>query len=462
MSKLDTKHGKRELMGNVLKLDTKGGEEEMAKESGFNLVQILNQRSRVQEKGEETGGTEEKGKSDKMEPLERQQVMMIDVDNLIPSNENFYQVDDSLKQSIELAGVLQPLLVDRLDDGKYKVLAGHRRRLAVLSLIEEGKEERRYVPCVCKEENVTDRLAIIMANRFREKTDWEKMMEIIEVEKMAQELKQDYGVEGRTRDVTARIMGISQAQIGRYKAIHKNLNKGLMEKFKDGILGFSVVSELCSLPGQWQKKAEKLLKENGNLSLPDIKILKTQKEEEETGQKPFLLPPTVMLKAEDNPKAVSADNRDAGVGVKKTENMGELIIDTEPTDDCQDHTSTEQGKSRNAGKELERSGEEKGKTEPYFNKEISRTKNPEHASIMYEDIRGYAVKSDEVNQWFVYVYPIMYPYSKEGEKTCIKYSCPICERFGNRHILLEGIENCPFCGINLGWGGDTFEEGATK
>lgn len=102
--------------------------------------------------------------------------MLIDVNDLIPSEENFYQVDDSLKQSIELVGILQPLLVNRPENGKYKVIAGHRRRLAVLSLVKEGKEKHRYVPCVYKkEEGVMDKLALIMANRFRDKSDWEKM-----------------------------------------------------------------------------------------------------------------------------------------------------------------------------------------------------------------------------------------------------------------------------------------------
>ena len=100
--------------------------------------------------------------------------MMVDVYDLEPSKENFYQVDDSLKRSVEFVGILQPLLVKQPENGKYKVIAGHRRRLAVLALMEEGKENRRYVPCVFKKEDVRDRLAIILANRFRDKTDWEK------------------------------------------------------------------------------------------------------------------------------------------------------------------------------------------------------------------------------------------------------------------------------------------------
>ena len=96
----------------------------MTKDSGFDLVEMLNQRSKAQlrEEGEKATGNQEP---------ERQEVMMIDVDDLIPSRDNFYQVDDSLKRSIELAGILQPLLVNRPENGKYKVIAGHRRRLAV-------------------------------------------------------------------------------------------------------------------------------------------------------------------------------------------------------------------------------------------------------------------------------------------------------------------------------------------
>ena len=106
----------------------------MAKDSGFNLVEMLNRRSKEQLKGEgeEEERREEGGRAAVDQEPERQEVMMIDVEDLIPSVENFYQVDDSLKRSIELAGILQPLLVNRPENGKHKVIAGHRRRLAWL------------------------------------------------------------------------------------------------------------------------------------------------------------------------------------------------------------------------------------------------------------------------------------------------------------------------------------------
>ncbi|ANU48499.1 hypothetical protein ADH76_10085 [Enterocloster clostridioformis] len=267
----------------------------------FNLTELLNQRSReIEEAGqtvnEETAAEGVKGQQAEGQTPEEEKVMMIDVYDLIPSKENFYRVDDSLKRSIELVGVLQPLLVKKPENGKYRVIAGHRRRLAVLSLMNEGKEERRYIPCVFKKEDLRDRLAIIMANRFRDKTDWEKMMEAIEAEELAKELKQQYKLEGRTREVLSEITGVTEAQLGRYKSIYNNLIPALMAEFKENEINISVAVELCGLSEEWQQRAADRLAENGTLSLPEAKELKRQEEEakgvpgqlsftgEETGQ----------------------------------------------------------------------------------------------------------------------------------------------------------------------------------
>ena len=164
----------------------------------FNLTELLNQRSKELE-AEEIGA--EREESGTAQAVDKEEIVMVDVYDLIPSKENFYRVDDELKRSIELFGILQPLLVKRPENGKYRVIAGHRRRLAVLALMDEGKEQRRYIPCVYKKEDIRDRLALIMANRFREKTDWEKMMEAVESEELAKELKTDYRLNGRTREI---------------------------------------------------------------------------------------------------------------------------------------------------------------------------------------------------------------------------------------------------------------------
>ena len=256
--------------------DTERKEKEMAGKAGkFNLTDLLNSRSKELE--EVGGGQQEESKAGQQDNALRE-IINIDVKDLIPSQDNFYHVDDELKRSIELVGVLQPLLVSKPENGKYKVIAGHRRRLAVLSLLEEGKEEMRFVPCVFKKEDVRDRLALIMANRFRDKTDWEKMMEAIQAEELAKELKKEYGLNGRTREVLAEITGTTEAQLGRYKSIYNNLSARLMKNFKESIINVSVAVELCGMSEEGQEKAADRVEEAGTLSLTEAREMKQQEE----------------------------------------------------------------------------------------------------------------------------------------------------------------------------------------
>lgn len=187
----------------------------------FDLHQLLNERSKAAAVERER----EPRTADGMEQL------TLDVYDLIPSQENFYstQYISDLKQSIAIVGLLQPLLVER-DGDKFRVVAGHRRRLACMALVEDGLAQFRRVPCVTRAaeeegtvKTILDRLALIFANGFREKSDWEKMEETLRTEALIAELRKEVEVEGRTRWITAEFTGITEAQIGRYKSIKNNL-----------------------------------------------------------------------------------------------------------------------------------------------------------------------------------------------------------------------------------------------
>lgn len=238
----------------------------------FNLTELLNQRSKeiAQQETAAEKGTTTDGVS-----------TTADIDDLIPSKDNFYSVEDvqDLKQSIELLGILQPLLVTKEND-KWRIIAGHRRRIAIMQLVDEGKERFRNVPIMVKQTKnaILDRLALIMTNRFREKTDWEKMTESIETEKLVQELKEQMDIPGRTRDLLAEIIETSPAQLGRYKAIYNNLTAELMEEFKAGKIGVSVIYEISQLEKEWQLQSLEVFRENGTLALPDVKEIKRQQE----------------------------------------------------------------------------------------------------------------------------------------------------------------------------------------
>ena len=244
----------------------------------FNLTELLNQRSK--EAGEQQK-TEQQQVAAGAEVVTSEEDVSstADIYDLIPSKGNFYSVEDvqDLKQSIELLGVLQPLLVtDEEEDGKRRIIAGHRRRLAVMQLVDEGKERFRRVPILIKPKKnaIIDRLALIMANRFREKTDWERMTEALETEKLVLELKDSMNIPGRTRDLLAEIIETSPAQLGRYKAIYNNIIPELMAEFKANRIVVSVIYEVSGLPEDYQKQAAEVFRENEVLTLADVKQLK--------------------------------------------------------------------------------------------------------------------------------------------------------------------------------------------
>lgn len=241
----------------------------------FNLTELLNQRSKEAAPQGQQGAAEAEKET---------AATTADIYDLIPSNGNFYSVEDvqDLKQSIELLGILQPLLVTDEEDGKRRIIAGHRRRLAIMQLVDEGKERFRYVPIMVKptKNTILDRLALIMTNRFREKTDWEKMTESIETEKLVQELKEQMDIPGRTRDLLAEIVDASPATLGRYKAIYNNLAAELMAEFKAGKIGVSVIYEISQLEKEWQLRTLEVFREKGMLALPDIKEIKRRQEKE--------------------------------------------------------------------------------------------------------------------------------------------------------------------------------------
>lgn len=223
--------------------------------------------------------------------LPEQKTVYRNPEDLIPSKDNFYSTEDTekLKQSIRALGILQPLLIEERD-GKDYLLAGHRRRKCCLELIKEGLERFKRIPCVYKPkielsaETETDeivrKMVIIQSNTYREKTDWEKMTESLQMEELVKELREKTDLEGKTREIVSDLIGISSTQIGRYHSISSNLSGELMDAFKQNKLNVSTAAELAGLNEKYQNEACKLLSEAGQVTLNAAKLLKAQQEQE--------------------------------------------------------------------------------------------------------------------------------------------------------------------------------------
>ena len=221
--------------------------------------------------------------------LPEQKTVYRNPEDLIPSEDNFYNTEDTekLKQSIKCLGILQPLLIENRD-GKDYIIAGHSRRKCCLELIEEGEERFRKVPCVYKpkielpgeEDEIIRKILIIQSNTYREKSDWEKMMESLKMESLVKELREKTELEGKTREIVSDLIGVSSTQIGRYHSISSNLSERLMEAFRQSKLNISTAAELAGLNEKYQAEACKILEETGQVTLNAAKLLKTQQEQE--------------------------------------------------------------------------------------------------------------------------------------------------------------------------------------
>lgn len=264
------------------------------KKKGFDLNSLLNTKSKgaaVQEEGQEQ--VEEKAF----------EVVMLDVEDLMPGKDNFYSTEniDELAAAIELSGCIEQNLVVKPEaHGKYEVIAGHRRRLAALKLVADGREEYRKVPCRIRKESdeIRDKLSHIFTNATaRQLTDWEKVKQaeklkevLAEYKKVLQEENKDKPKEdreriGRIREIVAQMLNTSTTQIGRMEAISNNLSRDFKEELEKGNINISTAHELSRLDEEGQQKAYEQYEKKGELHIKDVKLEEKEEITDEQAEK---------------------------------------------------------------------------------------------------------------------------------------------------------------------------------
>lgn len=289
--------------------------------SNFNALALLNKKSQKQAEHERAAVEEKKGNFE---------VVMLDVYDLVPSENNFYSTKDieELALSIELlGGIRQNLEVKPPVHGKYEVTAGHRRRLASIRLVEEGKEQFRYVPCVVKDEKteIMKRLSLILTNSTaRDMSDWERVQQYKELKAVLEEYRKEieqeaqnakegngclcesctYGVAGescgnagmpaedkekyysarepgcphyekvklgRTREIISDLLHLSGTQLSRYEKIDNSLKEEFKEELQAGKINISTAHEIARKSGEEQEKLHKEYQQTGELHIKDVK-----------------------------------------------------------------------------------------------------------------------------------------------------------------------------------------------
>lgn len=181
------------------------------------------------------------------------ELMQVDIDDLVSNEANFYAVDEDkleeLKNSIALSGIMDPPTVTRTEDGKYRLISGHRRTAAVRALVKEGREDLRKVPVFVRNPKsaAMEELELIMANSTaRVLTSAEISQAAQRVERLLYDLKKQ-GVEfpGRMRDHVAEACNVSKTKLANLHVIETNLIREFKEQWAADKLPDATALELA-------------------------------------------------------------------------------------------------------------------------------------------------------------------------------------------------------------------------
>ncbi len=210
-----------------------------------------------------------------------------------PDKKNFYHAEDKeikdLAESIELIGLQQyPVIRPVEGTDEYEVIAGHKRRLAILRLLDEGKAEYEMIPCrVETPDDIRNELILIFTNSTqRERTDYEKMREIERVRELLTEYQKTHELTGRRQNIIAEILGTNKTKVGTLDNINNNLIAPFVEEFAAGKISTSAANEIAGLEQDAQQALYETYKETGSLTAKDAKAVKEPQEPSETPQEP--------------------------------------------------------------------------------------------------------------------------------------------------------------------------------
>ncbi len=183
---------------------------------------------------------------------------MVELRLIEPHPNNFFKVEEDiteLAESISLHGLLQPLVITPIEGGRYRLIAGHRRRKALLKLAESEPEKYRFVSCTVQPpmSPELEMLALIHTNTEAREIDSITRAKAAQAAEAALvKLVKEQGVElpGKMRAHIAKIIKSSEAQIARANYIAKHVIDPLL------VPGISdnALYKLAHLPEEQQRE----------------------------------------------------------------------------------------------------------------------------------------------------------------------------------------------------------------
>lgn len=171
---------------------------------------------------------------------------LVAVEDIVTAEFNPYNENDSddnveqLAKSIESYGLIEPLCVNKDNDGKYHLISGERRFKAILRL------GWKRVPCVVYDglEAVQAELRLHEANlETREYTAAQKFSFYKRVRELLLQLKDEGKLTGGLQKNIANMLHISERQVRKYDSISE-LPQKIQNSVEDGTLSINVAYDI--------------------------------------------------------------------------------------------------------------------------------------------------------------------------------------------------------------------------
>lgn len=268
-------------------------------------------------------------------------VVNVPYEKIQPNDKNFYDTSDiaELAEAIEEDGLKHPLEVyyQRAED-RYILLGGERRYRAIGSIRSKDQTRFAMVPCivtVVKDELDERRRIIISNSTARVLTDAEMMRQIRELQEIyRQQEAAGIPIKGKKREIIAKDLGISPAQVQRLDVIDKKLTPPIKEEFEKGNVPLTVAVEAAKLEPKEQKKLTNKLRQTSEITKEDVRKVKeasAQKPEEKPAEGGTAFIGTDVLKVIDEYIGSLKESLKSGKNIKMKDyiKVVALVEDTE-------------------------------------------------------------------------------------------------------------------------------------
>lgn len=210
-----------------------------------------------------------------------EEIIMRDVHELVPNPKNEkYSLDniEELAMMIQLTHNIEPIILKVMEDGRFMITSGHRRRLAQLYRLEQGMTNDPMVPTITREivndfeDAITDdemeTLNIVFPNKGQRRnlTPSQEAEEIALIKPIIKKLydyqKAEGKIDGKFRTYFANILGISETSLQRKEAIRK-VSDDVKAEVDAGNITATAAAELATMDKTEQNSIVESIKDRG-------------------------------------------------------------------------------------------------------------------------------------------------------------------------------------------------------